>query len=83
MESDWMFSFWYYMFGSATQELSLQGLSHGSYTALWDAAGHQGPAWRDAFVVVPSSVSQLRIAAVVGSSDIAIDELVAQLGAGF
>ena len=67
-------------------ELSLEGRSNGTYTRLWGVSGNQRSEWLDAHVVVPSSVSQLRFVAKTGSgwsSDIAIDDLVVQLGSVF
>lgn len=75
------FNFWYSMFGSTinTLSVSLQPVNGNKSQTIWTLSGNQGSGWKNAVVSLVSSVPyRLIIEAVAGSSytgDIALDDL--------
>ncbi|XP_025084906.1 MAM and LDL-receptor class A domain-containing protein 1-like [Pomacea canaliculata] len=73
------FKFWYYMYGSSINRLTLLAQSNGKSQALWTRSGTRGPQWRYSQVHIRTNGSTVFILeglpGVGAHGDIALDDI--------
>ncbi|XP_025084894.1 MAM and LDL-receptor class A domain-containing protein 2-like isoform X1 [Pomacea canaliculata] len=73
------FKFWYYMYGSSINRLTLLAQSNGKRDALWTRSGTQGPQWRYSQVHIRTNGSTVFILeglpGLGAHGDIALDDI--------
>jgi hypothetical protein len=70
--------FWYHLYGADMGTLYLDTWDGSNWTNVWSLSGDQGNSWKQASVILSSSVTQIRFRALTGSnytSDMAIDDV--------